>query len=356
MAKNNLIKSNSNELLDIFVTEEDKTGTDLLSMSNFLDRFMNKTYEELATNTTWETYNETNGLLGEIESAIKLGVDISKTGTLIADTSHFSKEIVDGLKEGIYHWGESKEVSGHFRPAILDENEKLVKFVTLKKAINPSEILADVSTFTMQATLQHISTQIEKISSDIEYISEITRREQLCVNFINAREKIKLSTTSKESKREKYLDEADTFLMKGLNSLYTDIDGEINRLASLRGPRTNLTTVDTILTHINEDILMILRYVGLRIYLFNFLENKDAANDVLSTYYHNLKNWSEEKIWKEKYTAMEMIHEYYPYNDNVDFWLEQPKQMLERLDLYKRMLEQKGKDVLYIELEDGENE
>lgn len=88
-------------------------------------------------------------LLGQIAAAIKGGFDISKMGMLVADKSHFSKEIVDGLKEGIYHMGESKEVAGHFRPAVLDDHERLVKFVTLKKTINPSEVLSDISTLSM---------------------------------------------------------------------------------------------------------------------------------------------------------------------------------------------------------------
>lgn len=56
---------------------------------------------------------------------------------LVADYSQFSQAIIDGLKEGIYHVGQSKEVAGNLRPAILDQNEHLVKFFTLKKQLIP---------------------------------------------------------------------------------------------------------------------------------------------------------------------------------------------------------------------------
>ena len=136
MPKYELIKSCSN-LLDIFHTESDEMGVDILEMSNFFNIFVSNTISKIGKDDFWEKYNNLTNLMGEISIAIQSGLDISNMGTLIADSSHFSKEIIEGLKSGIYHIGESKEVSGNYRPAILDENEHLVKFFTLKKANNP---------------------------------------------------------------------------------------------------------------------------------------------------------------------------------------------------------------------------
>lgn len=94
-----------------------------------------KLIHRLIKNGKWEVVADASGLLGQIATAIKSGFDLSKIDMLVADTSHFSKEIVGGLKEGIYHIGQSKEVAGNLRPAILDENERLVKFVILKKLL-----------------------------------------------------------------------------------------------------------------------------------------------------------------------------------------------------------------------------
>ena len=66
---------------------------------------------------------------------------------------------------------------------------------------------------------------------------------------------------------------------------------------------------------------------------------------------------TERKLGDGKYTALELIHKNYPYDEeNVDFWLEKPKQMLEVIDSYQTMLEQKDKDVYYIDVEDFEDE
>ncbi|WP_295170110.1 hypothetical protein [Ruminococcus sp.] len=150
--KNQLEESGIRELLNIFMEEEDKKGTDLLSMSDFFKVFIGKIEIEMDTDTTWEVCHNIEGFIGEIAAAIKEGFDISKMGMLVADYSHFSQDIIDGLKDGIYHVGQSKEVAGNLRPAILDENERLVKFFTLKKASNPSNVLSDISTLSMQAS------------------------------------------------------------------------------------------------------------------------------------------------------------------------------------------------------------
>lgn len=350
MAVNNeIVGIGNNYLLDIFSSEDDKKGTDLLQMSNYFDVFMGKIADEIDTNRDWEIFEDSKNLLGQIAAAIKGGFDISHMGMLVADTSHFSKEIVDGLKKGIYHIGESKEVAGRLRPAVLDENEKLVKFVTLKKAINPMEVLSDISTLSMQASLKNITAQIENVGRDVKGISEFVRRELLSNKFIYARDKIMLAATAHNEKREMYLIEADTYLMEGLTDLYADVNAEVTNLANLKGPFRSLKAVDGILTHINEDMQMIPRYVGLRVYLFDLCGNGADVDRVLGEYRYQLESLSERKTGKGKYSAIEMIHRYYPYTEeDVDFWIEQPKQMLEILSSYENMIGQTDKDVFYI--------
>ena len=354
---NELIPSEKNELLNIFTEEEDKKGTDLLAMSDFFEVFIGKIETEMGTDTAWEVFHNIEGFIGEIDAAIKGGFDISKMGMLVADYSHFSQEIVDGLKEGIYHVGQSKEVAGNLRPAILDENEHLVKFFTLKKAVDPTRVLSDISTLSMQASLQRISSQIEDIGRDVKGIIDFSRREALSNKFIYARDKIMLASTASEEERELYLKEADTYLMEGLTDLYSDINAQVKALADIKGPFASVKAIDSVLSYINEDMQMIPRYVGLRVYLFNYRGKADDANRILGEYQYQLQTLTERKLGDGKYTALELIHKNYPYDEeNVDFWLEKPKQMLEVIDSYQTMLEQKDKDVYYIDVEDFEDE
>ena len=180
------------ELLDLFISENDQKGTDLLAMSNYFDTFIGKIEGEMGNDSGWEVINIIDSLKGQIAAAIKCGFDISQMKMLVADYSHFSQEIIDGLETGLYHVGQSKEIAGNLRPAILDDKERLVKFFTLKKSVNPSDVLSDISTLSMQASLQKISAQIEDIGRDVKAMIDFARREQLSNKFIYARDKIML--------------------------------------------------------------------------------------------------------------------------------------------------------------------
>lgn len=353
MEETEVVLYGKSELLDIFSSNEDKKGTDLLKMSNYFDVFVSKIDRRIDSRGKWEIVIDPTALFGRIATVIKSGFDLSEVNMLVADTSHFSQEIVDGLKKGIYHIGQSKEVAGNLRPAVLDENEHLVKFVTLKKAINPSEILSDMSNLTMQMSLKSISAQIEDVGRDVQAISEFVRREALSNKFIYARDKIMSAATADKEYQEQLLMEADTYLMEGLVDLYADINAEVQKLAELSGPFRSLKAADALLAHINEDMQMIPRYVGMRVYLFNLRGKTTEANRVLGEYQYNLENLAEKKIGNEKYTAIEMIHRYYPYSENdTDFWLHKPKEMLSALKSYDNLIEQASEELFYIDIED----
>lgn len=355
--KNEIVKISKCELLDIFIEEEDRKGTDLLAMSDFFDVLIGKIDSEIDSETTWEIPLDIEGLFGQIAAAIKGGFDISKMGMLVADYSHFSQEIIDGLKEGIYHVGESKEVAGNLRPAILDENGQLVKFFTLKKALNPAEVLSDISTLSMQTSLKRISAQIEDVGRDVKGMIDFARREALSNKFIYARDRIMSASTADLEEQEDFLKEADTYLMQGLVDLYSDINAQVKKLADQKGPFASVKAIDSLLSYINEDMNMIPRYVGLRVYLFNLRGKGDDANRILGEYQFQLQTLAERKIGDGRYTALELIHENYPYNgENVDFWLEKPKHMLEAIGSYKTMLEQLDNDIFFIDVEDTEDE
>ena len=353
MEDNEVVICENTKLLNIFETEEDKRGTDLLKMSNYFDVFVSNLDTSLNQNGKWEPVLDTSEFLGQIATAIKSGYDISKINMLVADTSHFSKKIVSGLKKGIYHIGQSKEVDGNLRPAVIDENGKLVKFVTLRKAINPSEVLNDMSNLSMQLSLKHISAQIEDVGRDVQGIQEFVRREKLSNKFIYARDKIMSAATANIKKREQFLLDADTYLMEGLTDLYADVNAEVQKLAELSSPFRSIKTVDTILTHINEDMQMIPRYVGMRVYLFNLQGNEAEANRVVGDFIYHLEKLSGAKLEDGKYTALEMIHRYYPYSEgDTDFWLEQPQQMLFTLKSYENMMKYKSEELFYIDMEE----
>ena len=133
-----LVNYNFDEIMGIFSEEKDRTGTDLLAMSDFFKKLIEcscKGIERKAELVSDDTKKDIDydSITGEIVSAIKYGYSMSNARTLVADASHFDQSIIDGLKKGIYHLGISKEVPGHFRPVILDDQGRIVKWLILPR-------------------------------------------------------------------------------------------------------------------------------------------------------------------------------------------------------------------------------
>lgn len=366
MSDNNAITPfEEKPLLNIFTTDEDKNGTDLLEMSNFFDFFVENYGENIHTNHQWqEIAVDFSTMFGRFAAAIKAGFDINDMGVMIADYSHFSKEIVDGLKKGIYHIGESKEVAGNMRPAILDKDEHIVKWFTMKKAVNPKELLSDVSSLSMQNSLRQISFELKGISQDLKYEIEFTRRQALSLPFIHARSKF-LNAINNPENRAKYLEESETYLLEGLDSLYADIETEVKRLcdSDLKPNQNkikeffigNLKYADDILGRINEDMLMIPKYVAVRLYTLQYLGRYEDAKAVIEQYRFHLDKLANMKLPGSEYTAAEVIHELYPYHkDNRDFWLEMPQQTISALDSLRLLIEPGDNEVFLIDAEVGD--
>jgi|GEM_PF-1074776 len=361
MSDNNAITPLEDKpILNIFATDEDKNGTDLLEMSNFFDLFLDDIGENIHTNYQWQDVMiDFGAMFGRFAAAIKAGFDINDMGVMVADYSHFGKDIIDGLKKGIYHIGESKEVAGNMRPAILDKDEHIVKWFTMKKAVNPKEMLSDVGSLSMQNSLRQISSELKGISQDLKYEIEFNRRQSLSLPFINARTKF-LNAINNPERKVQFLEQADTYLLEGLNSLYADIEAEVKRLAEsdLKPNQNkikefftgNLKYADDILGRINEDMLMIPKYVAVEVYLLQHLERYDDAKAVIGQYKFHLDKMANTPLIGSEYTAAEVIHDLFPYHkDNVDFWLEMPKQTITALDSLQLLIEQKENDVFLIE-------
>ncbi len=313
------------DLLDIFVTEEDRIGTDLTRMSNFLSIFTQLTARKIVAGTRWEEV-DLRIPYGHVAEVLQFGYHLSHAGILVADSRHFSKDIWEGLEKGIYHLGESREVPGTFRPAILDADGRIVKCFTLQRAAEPTAVLSDLSALAMEAALHRIDLQLEKIGQGIQYQIEFSRQRALKDPFLNARDRIVSAAARPEDQRKPLLYDADTFLMLGLNALYSDVLTQAGELEHLN----HLNEVDTVLAYLQEDLWLLPQYVGLRIYLFHYLHLPEEAGRVLEQYQYHLEQWTYSPMKGSRYTVMEQIHSFCAYpKGEQDFWLIQPPKMIE---------------------------
>lgn len=348
-------KNPDSALLDIFREDRDRYDSDLSAMSNFFSVSIDCLRHDIKTKTAWDIMPpvEVDNVIGRLIPILKTGCDISGVNTLVADLDHFSEEIAHGLETGKYRIGQSKEISGNFRPAIVDKNNLIVKQITLKRAVNPAAIFSDISSLALQSSIQRITFMLDSIKLDVQDLTNFVRGESLRTPFLNARTKVIQASIASEKDQEIFLKEADTYLMEGYNSLFVDLDEQIKALSTLSLWKRSLPNVDRLLSFVREDMQLIPRYVGLQTYLFNYQGKFDETKRILHDYAYKLRQLNDQKIGNGKYTASELIHTYYPYDDkNKDFWLEEPRNMLTALDGYTSALENKNNDVLYIDVED----
>ena len=212
----------------------------------------------------------------------------------------------------------------------------------------------------IQLSLQRISSQIADVSRKIDMMIEDARSESLIDKFMNARGKIKLASNASSEEQEEYLKEADTYLMEGLNSLYSNIYNRVKDLDRINKKRIyeSINDVDSTLSYITEDMKIIPKYLGLRTYLFHYRGKFEDIKSIFEHYSGFLHKLNEARIYSgNKYTAFDLIHEYYQYNEeNINFWLEEPKQIINSVDSYKALLTNKSRDILCLEAERLENE
>ena len=82
----------------------------------------------------------------------------------------------------------------------------------------------------------------------------------------------------------------------------------------------------------------------------DYMERKkyDLINSMLGRYDDFVREFSENKINK-KYTAAEIVHNYYEYNGkNRDFWLEYPKRTIESVTAIREFIENKKNNVIFV--------
>lgn len=337
-------------LLNLFENESDKNESNIINMSNFFELIVDDILKSMDTNYHWQAVSDMSSLIGRISAAIKAGFDLNQMGVMVADYSHFGKDIIDGLKSGLYHVGESKEVAGNMRPAILDKKGHIVKWFTMKKAINPDEVLANVTSMSMQNSLRQISAELQGIGRDIKYNIEFARRQNLNLPFLNARSKFLNAINNPESET-KYLAEAETYLLEGLNSLYMDIEAETKRLMDENFKPEKRGVFETffggsykyvkdVLGRINEDMLMIPKYVAVKVYVLQYLGRNRDANYAIERYRSYLDRLANQPMLNSQYTMAQLIHEFYPYDkQNRDFWLDMPQKSIEALDSLKLLID-----------------
>lgn len=344
----------------ILVTDEDKTGEDILAMSDFFGGYVQQLTDVIRTNAV-TTYVPSIpvadiGIIGEVVQKAEV---ISQGATqLLPDFDSLPKDIRQKLKDGIYKVGESKQVDGNLRAVIVDETGTRVKDVTLKEVnISPGTLEASRS-ITNQLQMRQIYAKLDAIQEMQSFQIARDRDRDIKVPFLDARCYI-LKAQGKnctDEDREENLKKAADKLLTAVNSVYTDLTTSTEHMLKLtRFPIfQRKDQIRGYIGFLSEDLQVVTKFVGLRMQVLDYLGDTDGEKNEMSRYQRVMTDFFTKALPNRGYSAADLIHLNYPYNaENRDCWY----QLSEDLKLALESKQDKEKEHIYLvsveEDEDG---
>lgn len=313
--------------VQILVTEEDKTGQDILAMSDFFGGYIQQLAQSFSAKADMTIVADIPvadfGIIGEV---IQRAEVISHGATqLLPDFDHLPKDIRQKLKDGIYKIGESKQVDGNMRAVIVDEAGTRVKDVTLKEVrMNPGSMEASRS-LANQLQMRQIYMKLESIQ-DMQYFQIARDRDRdIKGPVLDARYYILKAQDDNctDEERRRYLEKAEDKLLSARNSIYLDMETSKNHLMKW----TSLPIMQprfikkSYIGYLTEDIQIVTKVVGLRMQVLDYLGDTKGAQIEMDQYKREMKDFFTKKLPGKDYSAAELIHLNYPYTEeNRDYW------------------------------------
>lgn len=315
-----ILNTPDSSLLEIF-SDKDAECHNLMELDNPLGRCFNALSDCVRSSAEYELVPYKPDRLSMV-SAFLSGEPLAMDGKLVADTGAIPVEIKQGIKKGIYHVADSKQINGNFRAAIVDKKGKIVKQITLKRAVCTEQLAGNVAALALQAAMKQITTMLQCIDTDIQYLISFQRRGHLQTPYFDSIQKI-LDAQAATSKEEMNSDirDAISYLEHGLSDLYGDLSDNVQKLS--KGMNLPVVTQRTI-NYIGEDMVFIPQYVGLLAYLFHIQGKQQRVDSIINQYKAQLKKFTQYKIPNKGLTATELLHSYARYNsENMNFWKNQ---------------------------------
>ncbi len=341
-------------LLDIF-SEKNLHCHNLREMDSALIRCFKVLQTEIEADAQ-TLLNVSPKLLEMIGGFLKGGELRHAEGTLVADMEALSREILQKIKKGEYEIGESKQIDGNLRAAVIDKKGKIIKQITLKYADGNKIVSGDINTLAVQAALRQITQHLKCIDAGVQYLITLKRRGDFQTPYFDAVQKIiEAKNASSEAERRERIQSAADDLKHGLNGLYGDLDDCIKTLKGRWIPVASKRNLD----YIAEDIVYIPQYVALLSFIYNYQGKTELAHDIIKYYCDEIERFNEKQI-KGKYTAASLVHSNYAYNSsNQGFWLDGMKRIqseIASLELLPVPDQAAAKPVFYLSLEDVQEE
>lgn len=340
--------------LKLLITEEDKKGSNISKMSDFLGLYINDQVTLMSENSIKSPFPISDiGILNEVIFGAK---SLSKEGvSYIPDLKSLPRKIRTKLKTGDYLIGESKQVEGNMRAVVVDKKGVRIKDITLKKVEKSLNDFDTIRNLANQIQLKNIQESIETVQQLQNYQLDKDRDRDIMIPFLDAREYIlKAQNTDNTSDKKLNLVKASEKMITAINGVYIDIDTTKKNLTSLsKVPLLHKqSTFEKLMSYLASDVEIATKFAGVQMVIYNYLGMSSDAESVINTYNFNIKKLITEKVGKTGLTWIELLHDNTVYkSENMDYWYNFSEKMLPFLNKEKIEID-KNKDTYIVSLED----
>lgn len=312
-------------LQSLFPTEQDKYSSNFTEMTNPLDLLSQLECAAIAERPSRKN-KELSDLADRIPSLVNIGYQVVNSKVLIADFTSITPEIRKGLQTGKYYIENSVQTKGNLLPLIKDSSsKKIVKQITLKRIVNSAGIMVSATVFAVQLKLDSIAKKIDKLTEALEKIQKKQREKDVYNPYFEARDCVLGAINLKGQKQIDKVMEADKYLNTGLINLYMELEEKVIELDVIHSNSPiDTKDIDQALCLIQEDLLLVLRYVGLRLYLLNTIQAVGDIENIVSKFEYQMKQiFLSPSVSCSDIKRIDIVHEYYPYTaENIDAFLE----------------------------------
>lgn len=306
------------------ITPEDKTGTDILKMSDFSAVAVNSLGAEIMEVPAINDLSVISDLSILTETIASGRYVIFGNEMYVADFNALPADIKKEYMEGLLKIGESKQVDGNWRATLVTAAGKEVraKDITLKKVVDTTGALDSLRALSVQMQLKNLTNSIDNLTLLTVYLVQRDRDVNIKAHFINARDYIlKGQECSDVNMKLEYLRKADEYMNAGFTSIYLDME-TVSKEMIRRNKKINLPTAfNQYMNFLYEDIMISNKMMGLRQSLLYTLGEYKQMNNCIEAYRNNMMKLLQGENGDFNKSAIGIMQGRYPYSkSNIDCW------------------------------------
>jgi len=312
--------------LRILTTENDLYTHDISQMGDFFNVYISNLKNTLEMQSKIEDINISPATIEVLAEVINFGIKSFQGTRYIADFGSLPIDIQKKFNAKKLVLQKSNKVVGNNACFLVDPNKpnEIVANLTLKKVLFEPDTTDLTRNMMIQMQLKQIGEKLDCIDEKINYQIQRDRDHELMEPFFVARDYIRNAQASKdEEEREKYLYSAIDYLKRVYHAAYLDLETSSKFLSEKVNPLLlKQKDITKYMIYMCEDIYMMNKSIGLELQIYEYQNKKEEAKNTLLAYSNGLIELSEKEIGVHGETAIGLLQDYYPYNnDNMNMWI-----------------------------------